>query len=129
MHQILRTWKDNPKHSKSRYFKSSEFQGPASLPKGKESQHPMGRKICGPHRGDACVGSGEGGGEERDLLVMGIESSSSIQSLTLPNELSNATHFFVCMSPKRSVKVKVKGTLVQALRLCTGRTAHRGVEV
>ena len=26
-------------------------------------------------------------------------------------------------------KVKVKFTLVQALRLCTGRTAHRGVEV
>jgi len=24
------------------------------------------------------------------------------------------------------VKVKVKCTLVQALRLCTGRTAHRG---
>ena len=24
------------------------------------------------------------------------------------------------------VKVKVKVTLVQALRLCTGRTAHRG---
>jgi len=28
-----------------------------------------------------------------------------------------------------SSKVKVKRTLVQALRLCTGRTAHRGVEV
>jgi len=26
----------------------------------------------------------------------------------------------------RKVKVKVKFTLVQALRLCTGRTAHRG---
>ena len=26
-------------------------------------------------------------------------------------------------------KVKVKVTLVQALRLCTGRTTHRGVEV
>ena len=26
----------------------------------------------------------------------------------------------------RKVKVKVKCTLVQALRLCTGRTAHRG---
>ena len=31
---------------------------------------------------------------------------------------------------KERVKVKVKVTLVQALRLCTGRTAHRGgVEV
>jgi len=30
---------------------------------------------------------------------------------------------------KIEVKVKVKVTLVQALRLCTGRTAHRGVEV
>jgi hypothetical protein len=29
----------------------------------------------------------------------------------------------VCM---RKGKVKVKCTLVQALRLCTGRTAHRG---
>jgi len=27
---------------------------------------------------------------------------------------------------KRKVKVKVKCTLVQAPRLCTGRTAHRG---
>ena len=27
---------------------------------------------------------------------------------------------------KKKVKVKVKCTLVQALRLCTGRTAHRG---
>jgi len=27
---------------------------------------------------------------------------------------------------KVKVKVKVKVTLVQALRLCTGRTAHRG---
>jgi hypothetical protein len=26
----------------------------------------------------------------------------------------------------KSIKVKVKVTLVQALRLCTGRTAHRG---
>jgi len=26
-------------------------------------------------------------------------------------------------------KVKVKGNLVQALRLCTGRTVHRGVEI
>jgi hypothetical protein len=29
----------------------------------------------------------------------------------------------------KDVLVKVKVTLVQALRLCTGRTAHRGVEV
>jgi len=27
---------------------------------------------------------------------------------------------------KKRVKVKVKCTFVQALRLCTGRTAHRG---
>jgi hypothetical protein len=31
-----------------------------------------------------------------------------------------ALHFALCK------KVKVKVTLVQALRLCTGRTAHRG---
>ena len=30
------------------------------------------------------------------------------------------------LSPWHKVKVKVKCTLVQALRLCTGRTAHRG---
>ena len=29
----------------------------------------------------------------------------------------------------RRIKVKVKCTLVQALRLCTGRTAHRDVEL
>jgi len=28
-----------------------------------------------------------------------------------------------------TVKIKVKVTLVQALRLCTGRTAHRELEV
>jgi len=30
------------------------------------------------------------------------------------------------IAPKGRVKVKVKCTLVQALRLCTGRTAYRG---
>jgi len=30
---------------------------------------------------------------------------------------------------KVKVKVKVKCTLVRTLRLCTGRAAHRGVEV
>lgn len=49
-----------------------------------------------------------GGGEEGDLLVMAIESSSSIPSLTLPNELSNATHFFLCASPKRSVLTYIR---------------------
>ena len=28
-----------------------------------------------------------------------------------------------------NIRIKVKYTLVQALRLCTGRTAYRGVEV
>jgi len=31
-----------------------------------------------------------------------------------------------CIMAGMQVKVKVKVTLVQALRLCTGRTAHRG---
>jgi hypothetical protein len=31
------------------------------------------------------------------------------------------------MNKSKKVKVKVKGPLVQALRLCTGRTTHRGV--
>ena len=30
------------------------------------------------------------------------------------------------MKSLSSIKVKVKVTLIQALRLCTGRTAHRG---
>ena len=33
-------------------------------------------------------------------------------------------HFFVGLISQKKVKVKV--TLVQVLRLCTGRTAHRG---
>ena len=31
-----------------------------------------------------------------------------------------------CCAIRQACKVKVKCTLVQALRLCTGRTAHRG---
>jgi len=40
-------------------------------------------------------------------------------------------HFTDMYSLVHSVKgnIKVKCTLVQALRLCTGRPAHRGVEV
>jgi len=37
--------------------------------------------------------------------------------------ITNAT---VIVTYQISYKVKVKVTLVQALRLCTGRTAHRG---
>jgi hypothetical protein len=36
------------------------------------------------------------------------------------------THFFLRLAIFESIKEKVKVTLVQALRLCTGRTAHRG---
>jgi hypothetical protein len=38
------------------------------------------------------------------------------------------THFFLSLATFESTKEKlnVKVTLVQALRLCTGRTAHRG---
>jgi len=32
----------------------------------------------------------------------------------------------ISLMKSRKIKVKVKVTLVQALRLCTGRTAHRG---
>ena len=35
----------------------------------------------------------------------------------------------VIVKVKVNVKVKVKCTLVQALRLCSGRTAHRGSRV
>jgi hypothetical protein len=34
--------------------------------------------------------------------------------------------YFFSIFPKKIVKVKLKCTLVQALRLCTGRTAHMG---
>ena len=40
-------------------------------------------------------------------------------SFFMSSFLFKCLYYFVC-------KVKVKVTLVQALRLCTGRTAHRG---
>jgi len=46
-------------------------------------------------------------------------------SLCMDLGRSNETEFCLAML----VKVKVKCTVVQALRLCTGCTAHRGVEV
>ena len=43
-------------------------------------------------------------------------------------EITNLFFYLVCAitCKKKKIKVKVKVTLVQALRLCTGRTAHRG---
>jgi len=44
-------------------------------------------------------------------------------------ELSTDNHCTGCWLDLQSllwIKVKIKCTLVQALRLCTGRTAHRG---
>jgi hypothetical protein len=35
----------------------------------------------------------------------------------------------VLHATKIKLKLKVKVTVLQALRLCTGRTAHRGIEV
>ena len=40
--------------------------------------------------------------------------------------LKGQNPFIRCSYTPNDVKVKVKFTLVQALRLCTGRTAHRG---
>jgi hypothetical protein len=47
--------------------------------------------------------------------------SSLFCDVTLSQESEDLT-----ISVLTKVKVKVKVTLVQALRLCTGRTAHRG---
>jgi hypothetical protein len=44
-------------------------------------------------------------------LLSGVQCSDSVEDAVIP---------------VYEVKVKVKVTLVQALRLCTGRTAHRG---
>ena len=51
-------------------------------------------------------------------------------------DFNNTKHMFVCLfvslcflyRSKINIKGKVKCTVVQALRLCTGRTAHRGIE-
>jgi hypothetical protein len=51
------------------------------------------------------------------LFVFSVGYTGSLR--TASNYLSFETHIY-------EVKVKVKCTLVQALRLCTGRTAHTG---
>ena len=43
-----------------------------------------------------------------------------------PGSLKSESSEQPCGDTVEAVKVKVKCTLVQAMRLCTGRTAHRG---
>jgi hypothetical protein len=50
-----------------------------------------------------------------------------VPEFLVPKDCTTNYHnlsFFVLFND--GIKVKVKCTLVQALRLCTGRTAHRG---
>ena len=49
-----------------------------------------------------------------------------MNTLTLLDTLKCMCHSIGTLTYEHVVKVKVKVTLVQALRLCTGRTAHRG---
>jgi len=59
------------------------------------------------------------------LATLQFHAINSINTVMTPAfELCHWHHF--CYRGKGKVKVKVKLTLVQALRLCTGRTAHRG---
>ena len=55
-----------------------------------------------------------------NALVVGERFSPHLLLSLLPKQLSLLDDL------QCNVKVKVKCTLVQALRLCTGRTAHRG---
>jgi hypothetical protein len=55
------------------------------------------------------------------------ECQQEAYPVTLPLMLHNyGISFQKLLADIKKVKVKVKCTLVQALRLCTGRTAHRG---
>jgi hypothetical protein len=46
--------------------------------------------------------------------------------MTLAKLIFEPTTYVVVTAVEVKVKVKVQCTLVQTLRLCTGRTAHRG---
>jgi len=75
MHQILRTWTDNPKYSRNGTLKVLNFKlWPVYL---MEESHntQWGGRYVGP---TDWMHVAEAGGRG-DLLVMGIESSSSIQ--------------------------------------------------
>jgi len=52
----------------------------------------------------------------------------SFKQKNTPNNMFTKLHFpSVCsFQYKNSEKIKVKCTLVQVLKFCTGRTAHRG---
>ena len=56
-------------------------------------------------------------GMEVDCYCHNIDAVFCYSHTTLQTSVSSSV---------QNVKVKVKVTLVQALRLCTGRTAHRG---
>jgi len=50
----------------------------------------------------------------------------STTCLAPPSTKAPISYFLSTISARNKVKVKVKCTIVLALRLCTGRTAHRG---
>ena len=116
---------------------SSEPHTPVDVPSGL----PPGTNWTWRHWQQSCCVFGREGKTVLTLPGMALRSPSSIP---WPNRCTdrvntkgpqilicvwfsrrNATPFSK-LRPAFLVKVKVKVTLVQALRLCTGRTAHRG---
>ena len=61
--------------------------------------------------------------QQENLVWVIISNRWKLQSLFVTNGKLRSTDI---MELKGKFEVKVKVTLVQALRLCTGRTAHRG---
>jgi len=62
------------------------------------------------------------------IIVIVEELETNLMSLVIFITLNIcSTHIYIL--PHYYVKCKVKCILVQALKLCTGRMAHRGVEV
>jgi hypothetical protein len=51
-----------------------------------------------------------------------VEFNLFFRAFSLNKNSSTNTH----IDTQQKLKVKIKCTFVQALRLCTGRTAHRG---
>jgi len=56
----------------------------------------------------------------KTILILKLIVINSVMAFSVKRDSSRH------ISARHTVKVKVKCTLVQALRLCTGRTAHRG---
>ena len=69
-----------------------------------------------------CLHTHNGLSIARSLRAVTDSSQMLVTALPFPTVIAVTSP----MSRYTAIKVKVKVTLVQALRLCTGRTAHRG---